>query len=217
MQFTGGAGSGAAGTAVISAAGAVTAVTIDDGGSGYTSAPVISFVSQEQVWTPIGESPAIEELYGEDGVTIKKPAGVKTFAGSKRLGPVGAYRTDDQLTIECMLYDNRIEMWAFALDQDVTEVVAASGSIGTKSIGLSRPKSVKRYHLLARGISASNSDYVGQQFVKEVAITSGWEPKMTVRELTGYQIQLTAFADLLETDETKEFGDFIEQSAAALP
>ena len=217
VQFSGGGGAGATATATINAAGEVASVAVTNAGTGYTSVPVVSFVAQEQVWIPIGQSPAIEELYGEDGVTIKKGPGIKTFSGSKRLGPVGVYRHVDELMVECMLYDNRIEMWAFALDQNVTEVAAASGTVGTKSIGLSRPKKVKRYHLLARGISATDEDYVGQYFVKEVVVSSGWEPKLTVRDVTGYQIGLTAFADLLETDETKEFGDFIEQSADALP
>ena len=217
VQFSGGAGAGATAIATINVDGEVASIAVTDGGTGYTSVPAVSFVAQEQVWIPIGQSPAIEELYGEDGVTIKKGPGVKTFSGSKRLGPVGVYRNTDELMVECMLYDNRIEMWGFALDQDVTEVAAASGTIGTKSIGLSRPKKVKRHHLLARGISATDEDYVGQYFVKEVVVSSGWEPKLTVRDVTGYQIGLTAFADLLENDDTKEFGEYIEQSAAALP
>ena len=217
VQFTGGGGSGATATATVNVDGEVTAVAVTDAGTGYTSVPAVAFVAQEQVWTPIGKSPAISELYGEDGVTMKKGPGVKTFKGSNRLGPVGKYRTEDDLTVECMLYDNRPEMWAFATDQAVTEVAAASGTIGTKAIGLSRPKSVKDYHLLARGISAENPEWVGQFFVKQVSVTSGWEPKMTVRDLTGYQIQLTAFADIEETDETRQFGEFIQQSADALP
>jgi len=43
VVFTGGGGTGAAGTATISANGAITGVTITNAGSGYTSPPAISF------------------------------------------------------------------------------------------------------------------------------------------------------------------------------
>ena len=43
VTFTGGGGSGAAGTAVISAGGLVTGVTINTAGTGYTSAPTVTF------------------------------------------------------------------------------------------------------------------------------------------------------------------------------
>ena len=43
VVFTGGGGTGAAGTAVISTNGAITGVTITNAGSGYTSPPAISF------------------------------------------------------------------------------------------------------------------------------------------------------------------------------
>lgn len=43
VVFTGGGGTGAAGTAVISANGAITGVTVTNAGSGYTSPPTITF------------------------------------------------------------------------------------------------------------------------------------------------------------------------------
>ena len=216
VQFSGGGGSGAKATATI-ASGAVTAITVTDGGSGYTSRPTVSFVSQEEVWTPLGESPAISELYGTDGVTIRKPNAITKFEGSSNLGPVDAYRTGDGLEAQVMLYDNRLEMWAFALDLSITEVAAAAGTIGTQEMGMSRPKSVKSYHVLARGPSARDEDYVGQFFIPIAKVMSSWEPKFTVKDLTGYSIMLESFVDLSQADEAKRLGSYIQQSAAALP
>ena len=215
VQFSGGGGSGAAATATI-ASGEVTAVTVTAGGTGYTSAPTVLIVSQEDAWTPLGESPAISELYGTDGVTIRKPNAITKFEGSSALGPVDAYRTGDGLETEVMLYDNRLEMWAFALDLSIAEVSAASGTIGTQEMGMSRPKSIKSYHVLARGPSARNEDYVGQFFIPIAKVMSSWEPKFTVKDLTGYSIMLEAFVDLNQTDETKRLGSYIQQSADAL-
>lgn len=42
VSFTGGTGSGAAGTAVLSTAGSIDTIAVTDGGSGYTTAPTIS-------------------------------------------------------------------------------------------------------------------------------------------------------------------------------
>ena len=216
VQLSGGGGSGAAATASI-AGGVVTAVAVDDGGSGYTSEPTVSFVSQEEIWTPIGESPAISELYGTDGVTIRKPNAITKYEGSGELGPVDAYRTGDGLEAECMLYDNRLEMWAFALDLEISEVAAASGTIGTQEMGMSRPKSIKSYHVLARGPSARNENYVGQFFIPSAKVMSSWEPKFTVKDLTGYSIMLESFVDLHQSDAAKRLGSYIQQSADALP
>lgn len=45
VTFTGGAGTGAAGTVQVSAAGVVTGVTVTAGGTGYTSAPAVAIVA----------------------------------------------------------------------------------------------------------------------------------------------------------------------------
>lgn len=216
VVFAGGNGADAAATATV-ANGVVTGVVITAGGMGYTAVPVVSFVAQEDLWTSVGKSPDIADLYGTDGVTMRKPNEVQLYEGSKSLGPVGAYRTKDGLMLECMLYDNRIEMDALALDQEITEVAAASGTIGTKSIGLSRPGAVKGYRLLARGISPADPSYVRQYYCPHVKVTSGWEPKFSVKNLTGFQMTFTALVDNTIADVTRRLGHYIEQSADALP
>ena len=215
VSFVGGGGSGADATATV-VNGVVTAVTVGNDGTGYTSAPAVVFTPGGDNWQTIGQSPALEDLYGTDGVTMAKPQDVALFEGSGSLGPVGSYRTKDDLQISAMLYDNRMEMWAFALDQSVTRTAAAVGQIGTAEMGLTRPHRIKSYHLLARGISPVDPSYVRQCFVRRVQVTSPWQPKFTIKDLTGYQIMLQAFIDRTVAEETRRYGYWKEQSADAL-
>lgn len=216
VVIAGGGGSGATATATINADGEVTAVTVTDGGTGYGSVPTVTFVV-EDAWTPVGQSPEIEDLYGTDGVTVAKPQDVSLFEGSASLGPVGSYRTKDDLKFSAMLYDQSAAMIALALDLDVTTVAAASGTIGTEEFGLGRPASIKNYHLLARGVHPENDDWVRQFVARRVQVTSNWEPKFSVKNLTGFQMDFQAFADRAIADETRRFGFVRGQNAAALP
>lgn len=53
VSFSGGGGSGAAGTAVLNASGAVTSVTITNAGSGYTSDPTVTFSAPSGNFLPV--------------------------------------------------------------------------------------------------------------------------------------------------------------------
>ena len=66
VVFSGGGGTGAAGTAVISTNGAITGVTVTDAGSGYTSPPTISFTPSSSGGTgrTLGTATAVATVGG---------------------------------------------------------------------------------------------------------------------------------------------------------
>ena len=87
VQFTGGGGTGAAATATIGANGAVTGLTITDPGSGYTSAPLVSFggagdgASATAAVNTTGSVTGVSVTNGGAGYT----APVVSFAGGSAL------------------------------------------------------------------------------------------------------------------------------------
>ena len=205
-------GTGADIEAVVNEFGVITGVTITSGGTGYTAASTTGEVADGE-WSTVGHSVAIPDIYGEDGVKVEKPHAVKLFRGARSLAPLDAARTEDGLIIETMLYDNRPEMWALALDQDPTETAATSTTVGVSRIGLSRPRSMRRYELLARGIVDVANGYIGQLYVPEARITSPWTVQSRIKDFTGYTMTFTGFRDLTAASELEELGYYLRQTA----
>lgn len=206
-----GVGFGARATAVLNAAGGVASVTVDEGGAGYTTAPTIAFVSNDKMWTPIGESPAIEEIAGADGVTVRKPHGMDMLMGAKSLYPLAAARTEDKLEVELVCYDQRIAAIGFALDVDVT---TAAGPPQVRTIPLTRPNRPRHYHLIARGVVAGESDSIlGQYVLPKCVNTAPWEQVRSITKWAAHSLKLEAIGDLSIADATRRLGYLQELTA----
>ena len=198
-------GGGATTPAQISAtvaAGIVTALTIDDGGEGYTSAPTIVIVT----WTPIGESPAIEEISGADGVTITKPHGMDFLMGAGSHVPLAAARTEDKTQIALSCYDQRIAAIGFALDRDVRSIAAAAPAAATQRVWLSRPKVPKHYTVIARGVIAGESERLGQFVLPRAVNSSPWEQMRSVTKWSMHKLMLEALSDMSIAEEAARLG-----------
>ena len=81
VYFVGGDGSGGEGTATVSS-GAVTGISVTNGGSGYTSAPQVVITGGG--WRKVGAADAVQDsqsLSADDGMIIMRanPSGIMTY------------------------------------------------------------------------------------------------------------------------------------------
>ena len=166
-------------------------------------------------WTKVGTKG--DRNYSDDGVTVQHSQKNETVRPAGALGPVKAFRTEEDLMITVTLWDMTLEQYALALSGAAPTTTAAGvGTPGTKRIGLSRGGEVKTYAMLARGASAYG-DLFTAQYEVPVVFQSG-NPKITRKKgvPAGLELEMTALEHGAATSETERFGRLVMQHQAAL-
>jgi hypothetical protein len=167
-------------------------------------------------WTKVGTNGDLN--YTEDGVTVNHAQTVEAFRALGSTGPRKAFRTEEELRISLTLADLSLEAYKLAMNGNaITTTAAASGTPGTKDIGLSRGLAVTQYALLIRGAGSPYGASMAMQYEIPVAVEAGEPEVVFVKgEPAGLALEFLVLEDPSASTESERFGRLVAQNAAAL-
>lgn len=161
-------------------------------------------------------------LIGTSGIRSQDEAGVTTTHNQTinkvrtggSLGPVKAFRSEEDLMFMLTIFDVTLEQVRIALNGNaVTTTAAATGAAGFKRVGLSRGMDVTEYALLARGVSPYADGMNAQYEVPRCYMSNS--PAIVYRKATpaGVQLEFTALEDPNASAPEFRFGSMRFQHA----
>lgn len=166
-------------------------------------------------WVKVGTGG--DKNYSEDGVTVAHSQSIEQARPAGTVGPVKAWRTEEDLMISLTLWDITLEQYATALNAAaVTTTAAGEGTAGFKKLGLSQGQEVATYALLARGISPYGDSYAAQYEVPRCYQSGNAEPAYLKGTPAGLDLEFTALEDANAASASERFGRLVAQHAAAL-
>lgn len=160
-----------------------------------------------------------DKNYDDDGVTVSHEQSINTWRGAGSVGPVKAWRNEEELSIGFTLVDISPAQYAKVLnDATVTETAAATGTPGTAEFGLSQGAEIATFALLARGKSPVDENMSAQYQVKRCYQAENPEPVYTKGgdSPAGLEIGFAALEDLTDgVAERERFGKLVIGTAPA--
>lgn len=167
-------------------------------------------------WVMVGTSGT--RNYSNDGVSLQLNQTVAEARPAGALGPVKAWRTEEDALFGVTLWDLTLEQFTLALNGVVPAATAAgAGTAGFKKLGLSRGHDVKTYSLLARGASPYADDMIAQFEVPHCYQSGSPNSVFNKGVPVGLQLQWKALEDLEAASEDERFGRLLAQHQAPLP
>lgn len=167
-------------------------------------------------WVMVGTSGT--RNYSNDGVSVQLNQTIAEARAAGALGPVKAWRTEEDAMFGVTLWDITLEQFTLALNGVAPAVTAAgAGTAGFKKLGLSRGQTVKTYSLLARGYSPYEDDMVAQFEVPHCYQSGSPNSIFNKGVPVGLQLQWKALEDLEAASEDERFGRLLAQHQAPLP
>lgn len=180
-----------------------------------TAMPVVT-AAPAAGWVKVGTSG--DRNYSEDGVTVMHSQSNKLVRSAGAVGPIKAFREEEDLMFRLTLWDITLEQYTKALnDNAITTTAAGAGTAGTKSIGLSQGKTIKTFSLLVRGISPYGDGMVAQYEVARCFQSGNAEPQYRKGDPAGLALEFTALERLTAANESERFGKLVMQHQAPLP
>ncbi|MEP9402037.1 hypothetical protein [Sphingomonas sp. VNH70] len=179
-----------------------------------TAFPVIT-AAPGAPWAGVGTNTT--RNYSDDGVSVTHDQKIEQARPAGALGPVAAWRTEEDLTFTVTLWDMTLEQYALALSGVAPTTTAAGvGTPGTRRIGLSRGGTLKTYALLARGVSAY-AETMPAQYEVPICYQSG-SPKPVFKKgkPAGLELVFTALESAAAASDLERFGRLVMQHQAAL-
>lgn len=149
--------------------------------------------------------------YDDDGVTVSHEQTIESWRGAGAVGPVKAWRTEEELGIGFTLVDLTPAQYAKVLNNaTVTETAAAVGTPGTAEIGLSQGQTIASFALLARGVSSVDENLSAQYQVPRCYQSENPEPVYTKGDPAGLEVGFAALEDLTDgVSERERFGKLV--------
>jgi hypothetical protein len=166
-------------------------------------------------WVLVGTSG--DRSQNEEGVTVTHNQTLNKVRTGGSVGAVKVFRPEEDLMFRLTLLDVSLEQYRLAVNNNaLTTVAAGSGTIGTKTMGLSRGKSVTTYALLARGISPYNPAFSAQYQVPRCYQAASPSVVFRKGQPAGIELTFEALEDLAAASEAVRFGSIVAQHQAAL-
>ncbi len=179
-----------------------------------TAFPAVS-AAPSSPWVLVGTSG--DRSQNEEGVVVTHNETLNKVRTGGSTGAVKVFRPDEDLMFRLTLLDVSLEQYKLALNGNtLTTVAAGSGTIGTKSVGLSRGKDVTTYALLARGVSPYGDGFSMQYQVPRCYQAAS--PAITYRkgQPAGIELTFEALEDMGAASADVRFGTIVAQHQAAL-
>ena len=161
-------------------------------------------------WVLIGTSG--KRSQDESGVTVTHNQTINKVRPGGALGPVKAFRSEEDLMFKLTIWDVTLEQIKLALNANtLTTVAATTGVAGYKKMGLSRGMTVNEYALLARGVSPY-ADAMNAQYQVPRCFMSN-SPAIAYKKATpaGVELEFTALEDASAATEDVRFGSMVFQ------
>ena len=152
--------------------------------------------------------------HSDDGITIGGTQSINLQRVQNETLPVDAFRGEETWTISMTMMDFRVEAFAWAVhgdDGSVATVAAASGTIGTKKIGLERGHSVNKLAVLVRGDTPYENGVKSNFYTPRAFVSSDFETTLMLGDAANIPIEFT----ILKHTSIDPF--WIAQTAKALP
>jgi len=167
-------------------------------------------------WTKVGTNGDLN--YSDAGVTISHAQSMNFWRALGDAGSRKVFRQEEDLMIRVEMVDVSLEGYTEALHrQTPADVAAGSGTVGYKTIGLSRGLSVPTTALLVRGPSPYLDGEFSQYEVPIAAQSGSPEPVYRRDEPAMLALEWTALVDTGAANEFERFGRLRAADAAALP
>lgn len=179
-----------------------------------TAFPLVDAVPSAS-WTLIGTSGLRSQ--DEAGVTTTHSQTVNKVRTGGSLGPVKAFRSEEDLMFKVSIFDVTLEQVRIALNGNaLTTTAAATGVAGFKRVGLTRGPDVTEYALLARGVSPYADAMTAQYEVPRCYMSNS--PAIVYRKgvPAGVELEFTALEDTNAASTAFRFGSLRFQHQAAL-
>jgi hypothetical protein len=153
-------------------------------------------------WSKVGISGDLSYDDGA-GVSVEHPQNIVKWRSLGDSGSRKVFRQDEDCTVKVKVVDLRLETYALALNGNtVNTTPAGMGTVGYKSIGLSRGLSVNTKALLVRLlISPYGEDWIGQYYFPRVALVG--TPTVQYMKTTPAGLEL-AFDALVDPDQAEQ-------------
>lgn len=165
-------------------------------------------------WALLGTNGELN--YTEDGVEVEMAAEHAMFRAFGDTGSRKAFRTSEDLKVRLTLADLTLEQVNAALNANtVTDTPAGAGTVGYRSVGLSRGTSVSQYAVLVRFPSPYMSDGLAQLEIP-IAMQTG-SPTIAFKkgEPAGVALEFSALVDPDASSAAERFGRFLAQDDVA--
>jgi hypothetical protein len=169
-----------------------------------TTFPLIA-AAPAGTWIAVGTSGVRSQ--DEAGVTTTHNQTINKVRTGGSLGPVKAFRSEEDLMFMLTIFDVTLEQVRIALNGNaVATTAAASGAAGFKRVGLSRGMDVTEYALLARGVSPYADAMIAQYEVPRCYMSNS--PALVYRKAVpvGVQLEFTALEDTAALAPEFRFG-----------
>lgn len=179
-----------------------------------TAFPLVN-VAPAVAWVLVGTSGTRSQ--DESGVSVMHNQTINKVRPGGAVGPVKAFRSEEDLMFSLTLFDVSLEQVRIALNANtVTTVAQGAGTAGFKRMGLSRGTNVTEYALLARGVSPYADGMNAQYQVPRCYMSNS--PSVVYRKAVpaGVALEFTALEDLGATSEDLRFGSMVFQHQAPL-
>lgn len=179
-----------------------------------TAFPAVTAVPSTP-WVLVGTSG--DRSQNEEGVTVTHNQTLNKVRTGGSTGAVKAFRTEEDLMFRLTLLDVSLEQYRLALNNNaLTTVAAGSGTIGTKTVGLSRGRNVTTYALLVRGVSPYGNGFTMQYQVPRCYQAGSPAPVFRKGQPAGIELTFEALEDMGAASEAVRFGSIVAQHQAAL-
>lgn len=167
-------------------------------------------------WSLVGTSGPLNIT--DDGVTVEMPQTIEKVRALGDSGTRKVFRIEEDMIIKMMVFDMSIEALQQALNGNaITTTAAASGTPGTKKIGLSRGFDVNTVALLVRGPSPYMSDGALQLEIPRAAQSGSSAVQLNRKAPAALSLEWTALVNPSAANEFERFGVIRAQTAVALP
>lgn len=178
-----------------------------------TSFPLVD-AAPAVTWVLVGTSGIRSQ--DEAGVTTTHSQTVNKVRTGGSLGPVKAFRSEEDLMFKVSIFDITLEQVRIALNANaLTTVAAGTGTAGFKRVGLSRGPDVTEYALLARGSSPYGDGMNAQYEVPRCYMSNS--PAIVHRKgaPAAVELEFTALEDANAASAAFRFGSLRFQHALA--
>lgn len=167
-------------------------------------------------WTKVGVSGDLSYDNGA-GIVVEHPQSINFWRALGDSGSRKAFRTDEDCIVKVKVVDLRLETYALALNGNaITTTAAGAGTVGFKTLGLSRNLIVNTKALLVRLlVSPYGPDWIGQYYFPRVAIIGSPSVQFMKGDPAGLELQFQALVDPNASDDDNRFGVLEFQTAAA--
>jgi hypothetical protein len=153
----------------------------------------------------------------EDGITLTHSQTINQKRVYGATGAVKANRSAEDLTIAFTLDDLSLEQYAKVLNNvSVSDVAAASGTAGYRTITLRQGFDVATFALLLRGASPYGDSWNMQYQVPKVYQSESPAPAFGKTDAAGLNLVFTALEDPDAATDAERFGTCMAQDADAL-